>query len=226
LNKILNRGGSVLIPVFSLGKMQEILATLYLKMMEGKLTETDIYTGGISKKINRVYDYNRYVVNRNESELVLHDIPQKDIYEINSTEDLFKYPSIVLASSGMMTEGTVSFTLAKRWLREKDSAIFTVGYMDEESPGYKFANSKRGDKIKLSESEKEIEVKCEIKNFKFSAHARRKELLEVVKMLKPRNVILVHGDEDAINWVGNSILKMKKGIKVTSAVVKNEISFA
>ena len=99
LNKVLNKGGSVLIPVFSLGKMQEILATLHLKMTQGKLTETDIYTGGISKKIARVYDYNRYVVNRNERELVLHDIPQKDIFKINSTEELFKYPSIVLASS-------------------------------------------------------------------------------------------------------------------------------
>ncbi|GBD87930.1 ribonuclease [bacterium BMS3Abin03] len=226
LNKILNRGGSVLIPVFSLGKMQEILATLNLKMIEGKLTETDIYTGGISKKINRVYDYNRYVVNRNERELVLHDIPQKNIYEINNTEDLFKYPSIVLASSGMMNENTMSFTLARRWLREKDSAIFTVGYMDEESPGFKFACANRGDKIKLSESEKETEVRCEINNFKFSAHARREELLEIVKMLKPGNVILVHGDEDAINWVGKFVLKMKKGIKVTSAAVKNEISFA
>ena len=126
----------------------------------------------------------------------------------------------------MMTENTLSFILAKRWLREKESAIFTVGYMDDESPGYKFANAKRGDKIKLSESEEEIEVKCEINNFKFSAHARREELLEIAKMLKPGNVILVHGDEDAINWVGNSILKMKKGIKVTSAELKNEISFA
>jgi Cft2 family RNA processing exonuclease len=225
LNKVINNGGSVLLPVFSIGKLQEMLATVHLQMQRGKLTKVDIYAAGIGKKINRVYDYNRYTVNRNEKELILHDINQKDLYEINSTEDLFKYPSIVLASSGMMVESTLSFILAKRWIAQKQSAIFTVGYMDDESPGYIVANARNGDKIKLKDSEKEIEVKCDVKNFNFSAHSKRDELLEIVKKLKPDNVILVHGDADAIDWMGASIIKMKRGIKVYSTHIGKEILF-
>ncbi|MEJ2616800.1 MAG: MBL fold metallo-hydrolase, partial [Ignavibacteriaceae bacterium] len=63
INKIFNEGGSVLIPVFSLGKTQEILKTLWNLIQTGKIANTDIYTGGLGTKINRVYDYNRYVVN-------------------------------------------------------------------------------------------------------------------------------------------------------------------
>jgi cleavage and polyadenylation specificity factor subunit 3 len=226
LNKILNRGGSVLIPVFSFGKMQEILAVIYNQMNLRKLTSAEIYSGGIGKKINRIYDYNRFAANSKNTELILHDIPQKDIYEINTTEELFRYPSIVLASSGMMVEGTISLSLAKRWFVQKDSAIFTVGYMDDETPGYKIANAKKGDEIQLSETEKEIEVKCEIKNFKFSAHSKREELLEIVNRLNPENVVLIHGDKDAIDWIGASILKMQKDRKVYSAIVGNNISFA
>jgi Cft2 family RNA processing exonuclease len=185
----------------------------------------DIYTGGIGIKINRIYDYNRYAVNINEDDLILHDIPQKNIYEINSTEELFKYPSIILASSGMMVENTLSYTLAKRWFSQKDSAIFTVGYMDAETPGHIVANSKKGEKIKLTEAEKEIEVKCEIKNLKFSAHSKREELLEIVNRLKPEKIVLVHGDKEAINWVGASIIKLQKGKKVYSAAVGKKISF-
>jgi Cft2 family RNA processing exonuclease len=226
LNKVINNGGSILMPVFSLGKLQEMLATVHLQMQMGRLTDVDIYTAGIGKNINRVYDYSRYTVNRNEKELVLHDVHQKDLYEIKSTEELFKYPSIVLASSGMMVESTLSYILAKRWLHQKQSAILTVGYMDDESPGYKVANARKGDKIKLKDSEKVIKVNCEVKNFNFSAHSKRDELLEIVKRLNPDNIVLVHGDAEAIDWMGASIIKMKKGIKVYKTLTGKELLFA
>ncbi len=196
-NNILNNGGSILIPVFSLGKMQEMLATIWLMMQKRKLTDVDIYTGGLGTKINRAYDYNRFVTARVNEELELNTIPQKDYYEISNPEEFFKHPCIVLASSGMMIKGTSSFTFAKRWLKQKDSAIFTVGYMDARTPGYVIANSERGNKIQLTDFDELTEVNCTIKNFKFSAHARREDLLKIVDKLKPENVILMHGSEDS-----------------------------
>ncbi|HQF41364.1 MAG TPA: MBL fold metallo-hydrolase [Ignavibacteriaceae bacterium] len=222
-NKILNNGGSILIPVFSLGKMQEMLATIWLLMQKSKLTTVDIYTGGIGTKINRVYDYNRYVVDRIDKEFELSSIPQKDYYEITSSEEFFSHPCIVLASSGMMIKNTASYNFAKRFLRQNNSAIFTVGYMEPESPGYLIANSKRGNKIQLSDFDEAIEVKCEIKNFKFSAHARREDLLKIVDKLKPDNVILTHGDDEAIDWVGSSILKKHKKIRLLIAEIGKEL---
>ncbi len=97
--------------------------------------------------------------------------------------------------------------------------------MDDETPGYIVANSKKGEKIKLTETGKEIEVKCEIKNFKFSAHAKREELLDIVNRLHPDNIVLVHGDKDAINWIGASIIKLQKSKKVYSAAVGKNILF-
>lgn len=222
-NKILNRGGSILIPVFSLGKIQEMLATIWLLMQKKKLTTVDIYTGGIGTKINRTYDYNRYVVNRVDKEFELNTIPQKDYYEISNPEEFFKHPCIVLASSGMMIENTASYNFARRWLAQNDSAIFTVGYMDPQSAGYIIANSERGDKVQLSKFDETREVKCQIKNFKFSAHARREDLLKIVDKLKPENVILTHGDEEAIDWVGSAILKKYKNVKVKIGLAGNEI---
>jgi cleavage and polyadenylation specificity factor subunit 3 len=222
-NNILNNGGSILIPVFSLGKMQEMLGTIWQLMLKRKLTTVDIYTGGLSTKINRTYDYNRFVVNRIDKEFELNSIPQKDYYEITNPEEFFKHPCIVLASSGMMIKGTSSFTFAKRWLKQKDSAIFTVGYMAEDTPGYVVANAVRGDKIQLTGLDEQIEVNCTIKNFKFSAHARREDLLKIVDKLKPENVILTHGDEEALDWMGSEILKKYRNIKLHIAKVGKEI---
>lgn len=222
-NKILNQGGSILIPVFSLGKMQEMLATIWQLMLKRKLTIVDIYTGGLGTKINRAYDYNRFTVRRVDEEFELITIPQKDYYEISNPEEFFKHPCIVLASSGMMIRGTSSFTFANRWLKQKDSAIFTVGYMDIKTPGYIIANAERGDKIQLTEFDELTEVNCTIKNFKFSAHARREDLLKIVDKLKPDNVILTHGEEDALDWMGSAILKKNKNIKVQIAIAGKEI---
>lgn len=222
-NNILNSGGSILIPVFSLGKMQEMLSTIWLLMQKRKLTTVDVYTGGLGTKINRAYDYNRFVINRIEEEFELNTIPQKDYYEISNPEEFFKHPCIVLASSGMMIKGTSSYTFAKRWIKQKDSAIFTVGYMDTKTPGYVIAKSERGDKIRLTDFDELTEVNCIIKSFKFSAHARREDLLNIVDKLKPDNVILTHGDEDALDWMGSSILKKYKDTKVQIAKVGKEI---
>jgi len=225
INKVINNGGSVLIPVFALGKLQEILATIWLQMLRNKITNVDIYTGGIGNKINRIYDYNRYVVNRNEKELMISDIPQKNLNELTDFDDLFKFPSVVLASSGMMVESTNSFMLAKRWLHKKDSAIFTVGYMDPSTPGSIISKARREDKIQLTEWDKKVEVKCEIKNFRFSAHSKREELVSLVKKLNPDKVVLIHGDKEAIDWIGASIIKQHQGKKVHAAENFKEIIF-
>ena len=225
INQVINKGGSALIPVFALGKSQEILATIWLMMQKNKIAKVDIYTAGIGNKINRVYDYNRYVINRNEKEVVLHEIPQRNLNEIKDPEEVFKFPSIVLASSGMMIESTNSYNFAKRWFQKKDSAIFTVGYMDASTPGFIIANARKGDKIQLSPNQKKVVVKCEINNFRFSSHSRREELLSLMPHLKPENVILIHGEADAIDWMGASILGNFPGKKVYAASIGNAIRF-
>ena len=225
INAVINKGGSILVPVFALGKLQEILSTIWLQMQKNKITSVDIYTAGIGNKINLVYDYNRYVVNRNHRELILQDIRRKNLNELKDLNELFKFPCIVLASSGMMIESTNSFMLAKRWLQKNDSAIFTVGYMDPSTPGDIISKSKRGDKIQLNHRDKKIDVKCEIKNFRFSAHSKREEILSIVKKLNPDNIILVHGDKIAIDWIGAAILKNNQRKKVYAAENFKKIIF-
>ncbi len=222
-NRILISGGSVLIPVFSLGKMQEMLAVVWNLMLSGKILMTDIYTGGIASKIGRVYDYNRYVVNRIDPEFELSAIPVKNLYDVAQAEDFFKNPSIILASSGMMVEGTASFKLAKHWLKHKGSAIFTVGFMEESTPGFRIAKAKQGEKIRLTDFSEENEVKCEINNFRFPSHASREELLEIVNSIRPKKVILVHGNQESIDWIGGAILVNFKKTKIFQAELGKEI---
>ncbi len=95
--------------------------------------------------------------------------------------------------------------------------------MEENTPGYIFSKAKKGAKIILKESEKE--VKCTIENFKFSAHSRREGIIKIAEKLKPEETILVHGDPPAIDWVGKTLLTKFKGMKVYSAEIGKEIIF-
>lgn len=222
-NKILEAGGSVLIPVFSLGKLQEMLTTIWTMMQKGLLIKTDIYTGGIGRKINILHDRNRYVVRRTDKDFELAEIPYKDIYEVDNISLFRRNPSIILAPSGMVIEGTLSFNLALDWLRQDKFAIFIVGYMDPDTPGYLIASSEKGQKLSLPGLLSTLEIKCSIERYRFSSHAKRDGLLEIVKRLRPEKVILVHGDEPSIDWMGYNILEKNPGIKVYAAETGHKI---
>ncbi len=224
-NQILRNGGSILIPVFALGKTQELLASIHLLMKKGVLTETNIYTGGIGKEISLLYDRNRYLVRRKNIELELRDIPQNNLFEIEDYNYFKKNPGIVLASSGMMLEGTTSFRLLDYWLRQESFGIFGVGYMDSETPGYKIMNSKRGDVVQLTEFSPSKKINCGVERFYFPSHSKREELLTIVERTKPARVILIHGEHQSQNWLGYNILHKFNQVKLYSAEAGNQINF-
>ena len=54
---------------------------------------------------------------------------------------------------------------------------------------------------------------------------KREELVSIVKKLNPENVVLIHGDKEAINWMGASILKLFPKKKVYAVENYREIIF-
>lgn len=225
INKIVSNGGSVLIPVFALGKTQEILMTIYNMIRAGLIADTPLFAGGISKKISRRYDHNRYKVKRNYVDTELSDIPFTDLFETDVLTEMRKKSVIALASSGMMLERTMSFDLAREWIRYKQNAIFIVGYMDPETPGYRIENAKHGDEIILNENLTPVKANCTIKRFNFPSHTRSEELLEITERLLPGRVIIVHGDNKSIDRLGMNILSEYPSSKVHAAKVGKWIIF-
>jgi len=224
-NKILNKGGSILIPAFALGKTQEILALLINLQEKRVLTEIDIYTGGVGKEISKLYDKNKYIVNRNFKDMDLNKIPQIDLYDVDDYQVFLKKPGIVLASSGMMIENTASYKLANFWLNQKNFGIFIVGYVDADSPGFQLLNKKQGESVQLTSFSEPTIVHCRIERFYFASHSKREELLYMVDQLKPKRVILLHGDFESKSWLGGNILNKYGNIKMHSSEVGKWILF-
>lgn len=218
ISQTITEGGSVLIPCFALGKMQEALVMLWDAMCVGRIPSVNIYTGGLGRRISEIYDKNQYSGSRIRTDKLTADIPQQELPRRDGLfgGKFFKEPSIVLASSGMMQEGTASYLLAQRWLRHQHFAICFIGYTDPRTPGFAVANAQRGKRLRFGSMKREVPVRCRIERFRFSAHARRDGLLEIVEKLQPKYVVMTHGDTQAMNSLGESVLEHFPGTKVSA----------
>ena len=67
----LEEGASITIPVFALGKTQEVMAMLWKMQRERVIPPTPLYVGGLSSKITAVYDSMSAQVPRNLPNLSL-----------------------------------------------------------------------------------------------------------------------------------------------------------
>jgi Cft2 family RNA processing exonuclease len=114
-----------------------------------------------------------------------------------------------------MLPQTSSFRFGEFWLTQENFAIHIVGYMDPDSPGFKIANSNKGDEIEFG-SYTQVKVNCDVRRFFFPTHSNRNELIEIVSKLNPLKVLLIHGEEEAKDWVGHQLLELDSNRKIHS----------
>ena len=209
------RGGCVLIPVFALGKTQEVLAMLYKFRCDNVLPDFPIYIGGLSSKITQIYDRRAHMSRRQLSRLQLMQDVDPFILNGENIGDTPARPGRVYAlSSGMMTPKTLSNIFARRVIENPRHSIFFVGYADPESPAGILRKAKPGDMVSLDPEEPAQPVRCNLQQFQFSAHASRESLIEYAKKVAPKKIILVHGDPPAVEWMRAKLVADLPGTEV------------
>lgn len=195
------RGGSVTIPVFALGKTQEILAMLWGMRRRGELVQTPVYIGGLSTKITAAYDAYAPSEDRSHAELALLHEMAPYVLSGNEVHTMPARPHCIFAlSSGMMTEHTLSNLWVRKILPDPKQSLFFVGYSDPESPAGRLRFRKPGEPVTLDPALPPVDVRCHVENFNFSAHADRESLLAYAQALRPKKILLVHGDPPAVAW--------------------------
>src|ERR1700730_4288929 len=117
-------------------------------------------------------------------------------------------------SSGMMTPNTLSNIFAQRVVEDPRHSIFFVGYADPLSPAGILKAAKPGQEIALASDEPPQRVRCNLKEFQFSAHASRESLINYAKKLAPKKIILIHGDPPAVDWMRAKLLIELPGAEV------------
>jgi len=210
-----DQGGCVLIPVFALGKTQELLAMVYKFKRANLLPDCPIYIGGLSAKMTEIYDARSGMSRRHLPRLQL--LPEVDPFVLNGQnirDAEARAGRIYALSSGMMTPKTLSNIFARRLIENPQHSIFFVGYADPLSPAGILRQAKPGQEIALGSDEPPQRVRCNLQQFQFSAHASRESLIAYAKKLAPKKVVLVHGDPPAVDWVRAKLLTELPGAEV------------
>ncbi len=67
-------------------------------------------------------------------------------------------------------------------------------------------------------------VRCGVERFRFSGHSHRRDLIDLVKRLAPRRVIIVHGETRAKTWMADNIRYFHPDVEICVPAQGEEVA--
>ncbi len=202
--EVVAAGGNVLIPAFALGRAQEIILAIRTSALFHSVN-VPVYVDGLVREVTDLFQNQLDLLPAAVKNFAKTQSPffseksSPRIISIGSPKErplAIAHPSVVIASSGMLTGGA-SIGYAKILLERENGAIFISGYTDEESPG-RFLQSLEPDaEIELDGTP--LTVRAKIQRFNLSAHADRVGITQVIHRVNPQHLILIHGSKSALH---------------------------
>ncbi len=210
----LKGGGSVLIPVFALGRTQEILNLIYRARLRGEIPITPVFSSGLGMDLA---DYIDKITKRTElcsfSTKVIREMHVKPVKNVQPGKRV-PIPGIFVCSSGMMVEQTPSWRVAASLLPYNENTICFVGYCDPDTPGGQLLSTKPGDKFLFEQLDLALSLRAKVRKFDLSGHANRDELIAYAKTLEPRSILLTHGDPEARDWFEETLIEETTAVQI------------
>jgi len=208
-NKVLARGGKLIVPVFAVGRSQEVMLVLEEKMREGKVPRVPVYLDGMIFEATAIHTaYPEYLNSQLRTQIFqqgdnpfLSDVFHRiDSQSMRSTVLDSKEPSIILATSGMMSGGPV-MEYFRAWAPDEKNGLLFVGYQAEGTFGNRLQRGVSEATFFDGSRQASVPVKLEVATIEgFSGHSDRVQLMNFVASLDPRpqRIILNHGEESRI----------------------------
>jgi putative mRNA 3-end processing factor len=181
---VIERGGTLFIPAFSVERAQEIACVLKATNFKHRIS-----MDGMALKANEI-------MLRNPSFLRDPDGFKKIITEVEwvkgwqRRKHLVKEPGVIISPAGMLVGGTALFYL-QEIAKNPNNGIALVSYQGKGTPGRLLL-----EKGLVSYNGKTKKSLADVKHYEFSGHSSRTELFEILSKIKgnPR-VLTVHGDD-------------------------------
>ncbi|MDD1770290.1 MAG: beta-CASP ribonuclease aCPSF1, partial [Methanomassiliicoccales archaeon] len=206
VERTLQRKGKVMVPVFAVGRSQEVMLVLEELMRTGKIDTVPIFLDGMIWEATAIHTaYPEYLNSQLRTQIfqmgqnpflstIFKRVDSGEMRERISHEP---EPMIVLATSGMMNGGPI-MEYVKSWADDPNNSLVFVGYQAEGTLGRKI--QKGVSELTLMEKGKPLTVsfKMGIETVDgFSGHSDRRQLINYIATLepKPERVIIGHGEE-------------------------------
>ena len=208
--KTLSKGGSVLIPVFALGRMQEMLVVLDEAFRRKAFPKVPVFCSGLGMDlVNHFHEVAKNSDHLHFSRKVLKSMGARPLPRRLEPGRELPMRGIYLVSSGMLVERTPSYMLAPSILKDDRNSILFIGYCDPSTPGGKLLEAQPGQPFEFEAIDWSEQVRAKIRQFDLSGHADREELLALAEKLSPKSIFLHHGDPESRDWFSQALEPLK-----------------
>ncbi|RKO87534.1 beta-lactamase-like protein, partial [Blyttiomyces helicus] len=205
-------GGKVLIPVFALGRAQELCILIESYWERMGLDIPIFFSAGLTERANEYYKlfigWTNEKIRKTFVDRNMFDFAHIQAFDRSKASD--PGPMVLFASPGMLHAGT-SLDVFKKWCGNGKNMVILPGYCVAGTVGAKVLAGEKQIKI---DSFTTVDVRMQVKNLSFSAHADAKGIMQLVRMCEPRNVMLVHGEAHKMAFLARRI-KKELGIATT-----------
>jgi putative mRNA 3-end processing factor len=201
---VVERGGTVLVPAFGVGRSQEIACVLAAHHFEYPVT-----MDGMAREASRIIlNYKEFLRDPKSFMDAMHSVDWVEGWR--DRRKAIKTPGVIISPAGMLKGGPAVFFTSKVG-KKALNAIFLVSYQIPGTPGKELLE--KG--ICLIDG-KIRKVKAHVEHFDFSSHCGASQLREAVRKLggKPK-VYVVHGAEGNCELLAKWV-KSELGLEATA----------
>lgn len=224
VQSILKRGGRVLLPVFALGRAQELLLILDEYWAEHpELQHIPIYyISSLAIKCMDVYRQYIHTMSPNVRSKFARginpfDFKRKDTFIRPLDKGISKLndrnPCVVMASPGFLTSG-VSRELLEKWAPDPRNGLIITGYSVEGVMARTIMNEPT--EIQAVNGGAKIQRRLSVDYISFSAHVDYTQNSKFIDEVMPSHLILVHGEV-------NNMSRLRSALKTKFAERKNDV---
>ena len=180
---VIDRGGTLFIPAFSVERSQEIACVLKSYNFRHK-----VVMDGMALKANQIML--KHPTFLKDAEMFKRAINEAEwISGWNRRKSVVKEPCVIISPAGMLVGGSAVFYL-QEIAKNNKNGIALVSYQGEGTPGRTLL-----DRRMVSYDGRERKCLADVKRFEFSGHNSRSELFEILENVKGNpKVLTVHGD--------------------------------
>ncbi|TFK13808.1 zinc finger protein Helios [Platysternon megacephalum] len=203
VHESVERGGKVLIPVFALGRAQELCILLETFWERMNLKAPIYFSMGLTEKANHYYKL--FITWTNQK--IRKTFVQRNMFEFKHIKAFDRAfadnpgPMVVFATPGMLHAGQ-SLQIFRKWAGNEKNMVIMPGYCVQGTVGHKILSGQR--KLEM-EGRQILEVKMQVEYMSFSAHADAKGIMQLIRQAEPRSVLLVHGEAKKMEFLKQKI---------------------
>ncbi|MEJ7641385.1 MAG: beta-CASP ribonuclease aCPSF1 [Candidatus Nitrosocosmicus sp.] len=228
INQTLKQGGKVLIPVPAVGRAQEIMLVLDKEMREGRLIESPIFIEGMISEASAIHMSYAHYLGYDVRKSVFQGInPFQSSYftvinGLSKRDEVFNddSPSIIMATSGML-EGGPSVEYFKEISPKPQNKIIFVSYQINGTLGRRVLDGtiSEASMVDKNGKMKVVPVRCSKQKIDgFSGHSDFNQILSFISRVKPKRVLVNHGEKSKSENIASSIYSK---LKIRSSVPDN-----